>query len=80
MEFDSHVDYILEVLKKDLNLNDTLSIKETVCSIDDRYKHRPSSLLLAVIETMYPEKKALINMTHNVSRQTINQVKNELLI
>lgn len=76
--YEETAEFILDVLKEDLNLNDKERIMERFHKIKDKYKYRPSSLVLSVIELEYPEKKKIIDLMQNVNRLTINSIKNEI--
>lgn len=79
--YEELVEYILRVLKRDLKLSPSQAqrVKEIAVRMDEKYKCRPSSLLIAIIETEFPEKKKVICMTGNINRGTINHIKREIL-
>ena len=77
MTYDSTAKSVLKVLSQDLSVDEETVWKDYE-EVPNKYKYRPSSLLLALIERRYPEKKALIRLAHNVSPQTVSQIRTSL--
>jgi hypothetical protein len=77
MTYDLVARHVLKVLSQDLSIEEE-DVWRDYEEVTDKYKYRPSSLLLALIERRYPNKRVLIRLAHNVSPQTITQIRSNL--
>jgi len=78
MDYETSARILLDALSEDLELKDPSSVWMRFEKIEDKVRHRPSSLIVALIEDIYPEKKPLIYLTHNVNAMTVRQSKRYL--
>jgi len=71
--YDDIARFVLRVMSKDLNIDEE-PVWSEYQKIPNKYLFRPSSLIAAIIEIKYPEKKVLIDNMMNATPQTIMNV------
>jgi len=77
LSYDGIARIVLKTLCQDLGIPEG-DLWEEYLRIEKKYLYRPSSLILAIIERHHPDKRELIELTLNVTTQTINHTLNRL--